>query len=152
MRVKFAAEAEIGKEVYTERPGQLTFQMNKFNLWLPYLMINNWNGYMTRPFSVHLLSSFLLQQQILPAYEPQHDKTNKVTVRPPKTQISPGICPVWSESSLCAQWVAKDPSCLHADSEDSDQSRKLERRCTLNVRVSWHFRWTNSTCGYHIWW
>ena len=29
-------------------------------------------------------------------YEPQHDKTNKVTVRPAKTQISLGIHPVWS--------------------------------------------------------
>ena len=27
-------------------------------------------------------------------------------------------CPDWSESSLCHQWVAKDPSFLHADSED----------------------------------
>ena len=43
-------------------------------------------------------------------FEPRHDKTNKVTVRPAKTQISLGIRPVWSESSLCAQWVAKDPS------------------------------------------
>ena len=50
--------------------------------------------------------------------EPPHDKTNKMTVCPAKTQISLGICPVWSESSLCAQWVAKDPSFLHADSED----------------------------------
>ena len=33
--------------------------------------------------------------------EPPHDKTNKVTVRPAKTQISLGIRPVWSESSLC---------------------------------------------------
>ena len=41
-----------------------------------------------------------------------------MTVRPAKTQISLGIRPVWSESSLCAQWVAKDPSFLHADSED----------------------------------
>ena len=39
---------------------------------------------------------------------------------PAKTQISLGIRPVWSESSLCAQWVAKDPRFLHADSEDSD--------------------------------
>ena len=52
-------------------------------------------------------------------YEPQHDKTNKVTVHPAKTQISLGIRPVWSESSLCAHWVAKDPRFLHADSEDS---------------------------------
>ena len=35
-------------------------------------------------------------------FEPQHDKTNKVSVRPAKTQISLGIRPVWSESSLCA--------------------------------------------------
>ena len=35
-----------------------------------------------------------------------------------QTQISLGIRPVWSESSLCSQWVAKDPSFLHADSED----------------------------------
>ena len=39
-------------------------------------------------------------------YEPPHDKTNKMTVPPAKTQISLGIRPVWSESSLCVQWVA----------------------------------------------
>ena len=32
-----------------------------------------------------------------------------------------------SESSLCAQWVAKDPSILHADSEDSDQTWRMPR-------------------------
>ena len=51
-------------------------------------------------------------------YEPPHDKTNKMTVHPAKIQISLGIHPGWSESSLCAQWVAKDPSFLHANSED----------------------------------
>ena len=45
-------------------------------------------------------------------------KPTKWHVRQAKTQISLGIRPVWSESSLCAQWVAKDPSFLHADSED----------------------------------
>ena len=44
-----------------------------------------------------------------------------------KTQISLGIRPVWSESSLCTQWVAKDPSFLHADSEDSDQTGRMPR-------------------------
>ena len=39
--------------------------------------------------------------------------------RPAKTQISLGIRPVWSESSLCAQWIAKDPSFHHADSEET---------------------------------
>ena len=35
--------------------------------------------------------------------------------------------PVWSESSLCAEWVAKDPSFLHVDSEDSDQTGRMPR-------------------------
>ena len=46
-------------------------------------------------------------------FEPPHYKTNKMTVRPVKTQISLGIHPVWSETSLFAQYVAKDPSFLH---------------------------------------
>ena len=50
-----------------------------------------------------------------------------MTVRPAKTQISLGIRPVWSESSLCAQWVAKDFSFLHADSENSDQTGRMPR-------------------------
>ena len=56
-----------------------------------------------------------------------HDKTNKMSVRPAKTQISLGIRPVWSESSLCAQWVAKNPVFLHADSEDSYQTGRMPR-------------------------
>ena len=38
-------------------------------------------------------------------FEPRHDKTNNVAVSPAKTQISLGIRPVWSESSLsvCGQ-------------------------------------------------
>ena len=59
--------------------------------------------------------------------EPGHNKTNKMSVRPVKTQISLDICPVWSESSLCIQWVAKDLSFLHADSEDSDQTGWMPR-------------------------
>ena len=48
-----------------------------------------------------------------------------MTVRPAKTQISLGLRPVWSESSLCTQWVVKDPSFLHMDSEDSDQIGRM---------------------------
>ena len=69
--------------------------------------------------------SIIFYAQII--YEPPHDKTNNMTVRPAKTQISLGIHPVWSESSLCTQWVAKDPSFLHADSEDSDQTGRMPR-------------------------
>ena len=67
-------------------------------------------------------------------FEPPHDKTNKMTVRPAKTLISLGIRPVWSESSLCTQWVAKDPSFLHADSEDSDQTGRMPRLIYMSLR------------------
>ena len=65
--------------------------------------------------------------QLSVCIESRHDQTNNVAVRPAKTQISLGILPVWPESSLCAQWVAKDPSFLHADSEGSDQTGQRPR-------------------------
>ena len=42
-------------------------------------------------------------------FEPRHDKTNKVSVRPAKTQISPGIRPVGSEFAVCMKkpWALK---------------------------------------------
>ena len=49
-------------------------------------------------------------------------KPTKWPVHPGKTQISLGIHPVWSDTSLCTQWVDNDPMFLHADSEDSDQT------------------------------
>ena len=54
-------------------------------------------------------------------------KPTKWHVRPAKTQINLGMRPVWSESSLCAQWVAKDPRFLHVDNEDSDQTGWMPR-------------------------
>ena len=73
-------------------------------------------------------------------HEPPCDKTPTYWhVRPAKTQISLGIRPVWSESSLCAQWVAKDPSFLHAGSEDSDQTGRIPRLI---------FRWAHRP----FWW
>ena len=67
-------------------------------------------------------------------------KTTKWHVRPAKTQFSLGIRPDWSESSLCAHWVAKDPSFLHADSKYSDQTGRIwvfaGRTATLLV-LSW---------------
>ena len=35
------------------------------------------------------------------------------------------IRPVWSKSSVYAQWVAKDPSFIHADSENSDHTWRI---------------------------
>ena len=44
-----------------------------------------------------------------------------------KKKMWTSIRPVWSESSLCAQCVAKNPMLLHADSEDSDQTGRMPR-------------------------
>ena len=71
--------------------------------------------------------------------EPPHDKTNKMTVRSAKTEISLGIRPVWSESSLCAQWVAKDSSFLHADSKASDQTGRMPRLIWVFAGRTCHF-------------
>ena len=60
-------------------------------------------------------------------------------VLPAKTQISLGICPVWSESSLCAQCVAKDPSFLLADNEDSDQTWRMPRLIWVYAGRTCHF-------------
>ena len=73
------------------------------------------------------------------AFEPRHEKTNKMGMYPAKTQISLDIRLVWSESLLCAQCVAKDPSLLHADSEDlsdwADAQADLSLRWSHNHLV-----------------
>ena len=64
----------------------------------------------------------MIPQEAANLFEPPRDKTNNVAVRPAKTQISLCTRPVWSESALSAQWVAKDPSFLHAQSKVSGQT------------------------------
>ena len=39
----------------------------------------------------------------------------------------------------CAQWVAKEPSFLHADSEDSDQTGRMPRLIRVFAWRSCHF-------------
>ena len=63
---------------------------------------------------------------IFTKYELPHDKSNILTCAPSEDRSA------WSStqsdpSSLCAQWVAKDPSFLHADSEDADQTGRMPR-------------------------
>ena len=47
--------------------------------------------------------------------------------KPTKWHVCPAKTQILSESSLCAQSVAKDPNFLHADSEDSDQTGRMPR-------------------------
>ena len=66
-------------------------------------------------------------------------KPTKWHVHPVTTQISLGICPVWSESSLCVHWVAKDPMFLHANSEDFDQTGRIPRLIWVFAGRTDHF-------------
>ena len=66
-------------------------------------------------------------------------KATRWRVRPLKSQISLGIHPVWSEFSLCAQWVVQDPSFLHTDSQHSDQTGRMPRLIGVFAGCTCHF-------------
>ena len=55
--------------------------------------------------------------------EPPHDKTNKMACVPSEDSDQSGNPPCLIR--VFAQWVAKDPSFLHVDSEDSDQTGRM---------------------------
>ena len=79
------------------------------------------------------------------SFEPPHDKTNKMTVHPAKTQISLGIRPVWSESSLSA-WRKLGSLATHwAYSEDwsdwADAQADLSLRWVHTHFVGFVTRW-----------
>ena len=99
----------------------------------------NWGPYVRLAFVPNMLSSWNKDIIIIiitfsefysrshNTYELPHDKTNKMTVRPAKTQISLGIRPVWSESSLSV-WRKLESLATHwAHSEDSDQTGRMPR-------------------------
>ena len=50
-----------------------------------------------------------------------------------------GLCAQSDQSSLYAQWVAKDPSFLHADSEDSDHTGRMPRLIRVFAGRTCHF-------------
>ena len=80
--------------------------------------------------------------------EQPHDKTNKMTVCPAKTQISLGICPVWSESSLGTHCITKDPSFLGCPgwSESSLGAQSFCWFChevgQIDTKLKWLTHWT----------
>ena len=82
-------------------------------------------------------------------------KPTKWHVRPAKTQISLGFRPVWSESLLYTQWVATDPSFLHADSEDwsvwVDAHADLSLRWAHTHFVGFVISWLNLTINKSYW-
>ena len=81
-------------------------------------------------FSVWVLcllpSSSACTEKELKSYRfvPPHDKTNEMACAPSEDSDQPGQS---DQSSLCAQWVAKGQSFLHAESENSDQTGRMPR-------------------------
>ena len=65
------------------------------------------------------------------------NKTNKMTVRPAKTQISLGICPVWSESSL-STWQHLGFLATHW-AHSSDQTGLMLRLIWVFAGCTCHF-------------
>ena len=69
------------------------------------------------------MSDFVWRLRYNLSYEPPHDKTNTVCLA--KTQISLGIRPVCSESSLSAWRKLRSLATHWAHSEDSDQTGRM---------------------------
>ena len=62
-----------------------------------------------------------------PLFELPHDKTNKMAYAPREDSDKAGHAPSQSRVFACAQCVAEDPSFLHGNSEDSDQTGRMTR-------------------------
>ena len=80
-------------------------------------------------------------------FEPPHDKTNYMAVRLAKTQISLGIRPVWSESSLSA-WRKVGTLATHWTHSEGSEMSEIEPvwgfQCYRNKTGSYpksFFRW-----------
>ena len=82
-------------------------------------------------------------------FEARHEKTNNVAVRSAKTQISLGIRPVWSESSL-STWRKLGSLATHwMHSKDSDQTWRMPRLIRPTGRMPRLIRpgWSESSLG-----
>ena len=93
-------------------------------------------------FKEALFQKGFLNQEIvcvMQIYMNHMTKPTKWHERPAKTQINLGIRRLRSKSSLCAQWVAKDPSFLHGDSEGSDQTGRMPRLIWVFAGRTFHF-------------
>ena len=63
-------------------------------------------------------------------------KPTKWLCAPSEDSDQPGQA---DQSSLCIQWVAKDPMFLHADSEDTDQTGRMPSLICVFARCTSHF-------------
>ena len=112
---------------YCDRmPGHFPFNSFMLSPSLPIKHWNVWNYVVNFPTLLVILLTYCADYTAF-LFEPPHDKTNNVVVRPAKTQISLGIRPVWSESSLTT-WRKLGSLATHwPHSEDSDQTGRMPR-------------------------
>ena len=89
-------------------------------------IVDKCNGKIHYP-STNLIKRWLPNHLTLNIFEPRHDKTNKMSVRPAKTQISLGIHRVWAGSSLSAWRKLGSLTTNWAHIEDSDQTGQMPR-------------------------
>ena len=101
---------------------------------------------------LHIVRYETLRQNIkqvsleVKTFEPRHDRTNKVTVRPAKTQFSLGTRPVWSESSLSAWRKLESWATQWAHNEDSDAQAELSLRWAHSHFVGFVMSWLIFIC------
>ena len=72
-------------------------------------------------------------------WDPKSRLTNQIMSRLVKQPTKWHVRPVWSEFSLCAQWVTKDLSFLHVHSEDSDKTGRVPRLIWVFAGRTCHF-------------
>ena len=111
-------------------------------IWKCWRMTDTWRmpAYNTSsPMSLLLRWAKNLNSVVLLYMSCHMTKPTKWRVRPVMTKFSLSICPVWSETLLCAQWVTKDPRFLYADSEGSGQTGWMARLIWVFAGRTCHF-------------
>ena len=66
-------------------------------------------------------------------------QNQQMACAPSEDSDQPGHPPSLIRVLLCTQWVAKDPSFLHADSEDSDQTGRMPKLICVFAGRTCHF-------------
>ena len=115
--IKIKGSAQKQKKVRSGSGNTGIFCLGLVMLWgSPYC----WRTFRTRR---DTLQKFM-PNELIKQYEPPHNKTNKMNMRPTNTQISLGIRPVWSESSLSqSAWRRLGSLAIHwVHCKDSDQT------------------------------
>ena len=114
-------------------------------IWLPVLTIMLFTFYGCMLFRILCYDEKAVENCLLNVVscinEPDMTKPTKWVCAQRRLRSAWASPPLWSESSRCAQWVAKDSSFHHVGSEDSDQTGQMPRLIwvfagrTLNLLV-----------------